>query len=265
MNKLNKYKEDIFKLYHLGIKIKEISKIYNCNVKTIHKLFKINNIVLTKNHKKYSINESFLDNIDTEEKAYFLGFMYADGYNNLERGFFNLELIDEEIVIKIAKLLNSSRPIMHRIKKDRKDTYRLSINSKILTKRLNDLGCYPNKTFKLTFPNNNQVPNNLIRHFIRGYFDGDGSINNGKKYHFSFVGTEYFIDKLQDVFSKELGFLKTKTSIRHPERNNNIRTLLKCGKIQCIRFGEWLYKDATIFLKRKKEIFDKSYFNCGRV
>ena len=60
----------------------------------------------------------------------------------------------------------------------------------------NDLikqGCVPNKSLILTFPNKYQVPKNLINHFIRGYFDGDGSIYEYSKTHagsISFIGTE---------------------------------------------------------------------------
>ena len=52
----------------------------------------------------------------------------------------------------------------------------------------NDLikqGCVPNKSLILTFPNKHQVPKNLINHFIRGYFDGDGSISYGIQERYS--------------------------------------------------------------------------------
>ena len=66
---------------------------------------------------------------------------------------------------------------------------------------LKKLGCVEKKSSILTFPTSQQVPNNLIYHFIRGYFDGDGSICiTDKNYHISFVGTENFIKELYNYF-----------------------------------------------------------------
>lgn len=58
-----------------------------------------------------------------------------------------------------------------------KEYSRIQISSKTLTADLLKLGCTPRKSLTLKFPNDGIFKSNdLIRHFIRGYFDGDGSV-----------------------------------------------------------------------------------------
>src|SRR5690606_33501858 len=85
-----------------------------------------------------------------------------------------------------------------------------------------------------------------------------------KQKQFSFVGTIDFLLSLQRILKEELGFSETKLDQRHKDSDNNIRSLRYCGVNQCITFRDWLYKDATIYLKRKKDIFD-SYISFERV
>lgn len=261
-NKLTPFFPEIFKKYNEGLTTQKLADIYLCNVKTIYSLFKQNNVQVKtlSDYRKYEINHNYFEIINSEEKAYFLGLMYADGYNNEKKGFASISLSekDKEILNIFTENVQPLKPLMFTKKK--KDTfsnfYTLTMHSRKITTNLSKLGCKQAKTHILQFPTEEQIPSYLLRHFVRGYFDGDGCINNGKRNHFSFVGTKDFINSLQELFKKELNFNITKTSIRHPLHNNNTVTLLKCGKIQSIKFGEWLYKDATIYMKRKKDIFE---------
>jgi len=124
--------------------------------------------------------------------------------------------------------------------------------------RLNELGVVPNKTFKIIFPK--WLNEELYPHFIRGYFDGDGYVGyNGaaKGFQFSLVGTEDFLLKIQEILIGECGHNKVKLLNRHPERKNNIRELRYCGNINSLKFYNFVYKNATIYLKRKKFKFNK--------
>ena len=210
--------------------------------------------------RKYNIDETFFDVIDTEEKAYFLGFLYADGYNNTDRNSVNLSLKedDKEILEILNNLLQPNKPLQYVEIKDTNSSnqYRLVIANKHISQKLVELGCVKAKTHTLTFPTEEQVPSCLIRHFVRGYFDGDGSVSGDKQKQFCFVGTMDFLLPLQQILIKELNFSKTKLDRRHKDRDNNIRSLRYCGVNQCITFRDWLYKDATIYLERKKKIFD---------
>jgi hypothetical protein len=105
----------------------------------------------------------------------------------------------------------------------------------------------------LKFP---KLRKDLIRHFIRGYFDGDGCISQSGKYPmFSIVSTKNFLTSIQNILVKNLGLSKTKFMIRHPKNGNNIRTLMYGSYGNCIPIYHYLYDDASIFLKRKRDKF----------
>ena len=143
--------------------------------------------------------------------------------------------------------------------------YRLVIANKHISERLVELGCGKAKTHTLKFPTLEQVPKEMQRHFIRGYFDGDGSISGKKQKQFSIVGTIDFLTELQEILIKELGFSKTKLDNRHENKSHQIRSLRYCGKNRCIEFSIWLYKNSNIELKRKKDLFfDASKVILGR-
>jgi len=265
-NKLTPFLSKIIEKYKKGLNTKEIAKEYGCNVKTVLSLLKLNNIELRKSsefNRKYPINHNFFEVINTEEKAYFLGLLYADGCNHKNSTMISLGLSekDKNILEKFTYLIQPTKPLLFRKSNNIKwaNSYVFIIQSKKISSDLTILGCVDNKTHNLKFPTKEQVPNHLISHFIRGYFDGDGSINNGKKYHFSIVGTSDFIQGLQIIFKEKLNFNITKPSIRNIDNINTV-TLLKCGRKQSIKFGEWLYKDATIYLERKKIIFNSYYY-----
>lgn len=221
--------------------------------------------------RKYQIQEDFFDKIDTEEKAYILGLLYADGYNNTDRNSVSLGLKedDKEILDKITAIIQPDKPLQYIDLSTQKKTkgfensqnqYRMVIANKHISQRLVELGCGKAKTHNLTFPIEEQVPSYLIRHFVRGYFDGDGSISKGKISKVDIIGTTTFLEPLQDILFKELSFNKTVLNQRHKERDNNIRSLQICGNKQCIKFRDWLYEDATIYLERKKQVSDSYIF-----
>lgn len=217
--------------------------------------------------RKYDIDEAFFDIIDTQEKAYVLGLLYADGYNNTDRNSVNLGLkeSDKEILEKITVLIQPTKPLQYVSTSNQRNKtgfensqnqYRLVIANKHISQRLVELGCSKDKTHNLIFPTEEQVPKHLQRHFIRGYFDGDGSVSKGKKAKIDIVGTICFLNTIQNILSNELDFYEKKLNQRNKSIDNEIRSLQICGIKQCISFRNWLYENATIYLDRKKKIFD---------
>ncbi len=220
----------------------EIAKIYGVSYSTILRILDKRNI---KRHKmsdikrQYDINETFFDVIDTEEKAYILGMLYADGYNN-EKSYkvkLSLHRKDEEIVSKIRDIISPGRPLYY-YQKDEVDSVTAVFCNKHMSKSLAKLGCMQNKSHKIVFPD--FLDKNLIHHFIRGYFDGDGCITfcmqgNYKRYGLSFVGTESFVGSLSNILSNTLKVSKGTTNTRFPERNNNTRSLNHSGNRQIKR------------------------------
>lgn len=204
--------------------------------------------------RKYDIDETFFDVIDTEEKAYFLGILYADGYNNTDRNSVALSLKegDKSILIKLNSLLQPNKPLqyVHIKYKNSSDQYRLVIANKHISKKLVELGCDKAKTFKIIFPTEEQVPINLINHFVRGYFDGDGCVQPRQC---NITSTEKFCFSLKDILSQK--GINCTIDTRFPERNNNIRTLHISGRKQLLKFLDWIYENSTVYLDRKHEIY----------
>ena len=209
------------------------------------------------NRRKYSVNDNYFNEIDTEEKAYWLGFIYADGYvvTNMDRIGISLNSIDKSHLDKFKQATLATYPINDY---EEKDGYgvgsiysRILITSKQMKLDLQKLGVHENKTLILEFPT--QVPQNLIRHFIRGYFDGDGSLTYGSKqvcgnanYFIKFTGTIEMINAIQKYFGTSV-----KEEQRYPERNINNYSITIGGNQQVKRILDNLYQDATIYLERK--------------
>ena len=133
--------------------------------------------------------------------------MYADGCVLSKRQYgeqeFKIQIKkdDEEIIQHFKQDLKSTYPIRYDNTKINPQVI-YCLRSQKTVDDLKKLGCIEQKSLILTFPTEKQVPSNLIYHFIRGYFDGDGSISKGKKdnYQLCFIGTESFIKTLSQYF-----------------------------------------------------------------
>lgn len=211
---------------------------------------------------KYKINEFYFDEINTQEKAYILGFFYADA-NHTKNGRKNtirlaLHNKDIEILEKINCLLEHDKPIRFN-----RQMAELEIANKHISDTMLIHGLEPKKTFTLKYPKWIQL--NLQWHFIRGYFDGDGSIGlynppssrgKSKIASFSLVSTESFCLSISNIFKEELNIV-CKLRTRFPERCNNTRMIQIGGNIQVRRILDKLYDNATIFLNRKYSIYQE--------
>jgi hypothetical protein len=129
-----------------------------------------------------------------------------------------------------------------------------------LSDNLARYGCVQAKTFKVEFPY--FLSEELYSHFIRGVFDGDGSIclsvlrNGEHKTTFSIIGNRPFIAEINKIISAACGLNENKL-ISYKGKNERIATLAFTGCRQCIKIKEYLYKDADIFMSRKYEKFNK--------
>jgi len=223
---------------------------------------KYGKIIQNEKVRKYPVNEDYFNNIDCEEKAYFLGILYADGTNSLKKTEIKLSLQEDdlEILIKLNNLLQPTKPILFKpkISEKHKNQWALIINSKIVSYKLNELGIVPNKTFKVIYPQ--WLDKKLNRHFIRGYFDGDGCVTFDKynrQLCFSFTGTENIVLNIENILINKSNLNNVKLSTRFPERNDNIRSLCYSGNGNSRNFYDFIYNDATIYMKRKKDKFEK--------
>jgi len=261
-------KIEIVKKYNIGkFTCSELGQIYGVSHNAISSLLQRRGIKIRNNKGQisriYTLNEDYFDSIDTEEKAYFLGLLYADGYNNVKRNaiILSLQESDVDILNIFNKELNSNKPlqfikITHR-NPNASNQYRLSICSKKMSQRLIELGCPNKKSLIIKFPNEEIVSKDLLRHFIRGYFDGDGSFlaylnkkTNSYKWFASVVSTELFCFKLTEILRENLD-INTYIYKRHKNRNTTTRCLHISGTNQVNKFLDWIYKDSKVFLERK--------------
>lgn len=213
-------------------------------------------------------NENVFDVIDTEEKAYWLGFIYADGYIQYtpddKKQEYDFEL---SLGLKDFEHLVKFNTFMEHINENhiKTDSYRCRfiISNKHLWHTLNNYGCTPRKSLTLEFPDESIFKSeDLIRHFIRGYFDGDGCLSWGNSEHTkpnaSCLGTEQFLNKLQEY----LPLNRDKYALSYNNKEQSLITkVLSFAGNSAIDFALYLYKDSNIYLDRKYEIY-KIYLNC---
>jgi hypothetical protein len=226
------------------------------NKNSNHRYHKIRNGT----HKKREItkvNDKYFEEIDTEHKAYWLGFLYADGYVRIKHNGGQLKLklsIKDRCHIEAFKNdIKSEHRIEDSIeffkKNDKKYASHYSVINIYNTKIINDLiklGCVQNKTQKIRLPNLN---NGFINHFIRGYFDGDGCIHKQKNLPNSFAIS---IVSNNDFIEDIIEYLK----MGHIYKQKNYSTLYITKIDDVKKFKDFIYENSTIYLKRKKEKFD---------
>lgn len=213
---------------------------------------------------KYKIDNKLFEKIDSEWKAYFLGFLYADGcVTKNYHVCLALKSDDLEILEKLKSNIygDCNRPIIFSTSKRKNEngetiqstkTARLYITNKKIGLDLIKLGCLQKKSLCLKFPKKDQVDEKLIRHFIRGYFDGDGHIGKfNKQKTFSLVGTYDFLKEIKHIFNS-IG-IESKMS-KHFGKSNVF--YIKVTNIKTIKkLFDFLYKDSTISMKRKSDMF----------
>lgn len=251
--RISKEKEDyIIKNYHRE-STKNILEKLKISKPTLLRYVKKSGLIV-KTSKLYDCNENYFENINTEEKSYWLGFLYADGYvrdrkNNAEMRL-KLSIKDIEHLGKLKKALNTDSEI-----KIKECQAILSINQKKFVKNLIDKGCVQAKTQVIKFPL--FLREDLKRHFIRGYFDGDGSIKFTDKNSPSFnvvSGSFSFLESFKDEISNKCNIRNPKIYTSSNEQYGNI-FWNSIPDIISIYF--YLYKNSNIYLNRKREKFLK--------
>lgn len=248
--------DEILADYQGGMGCYRLSKKYNCNESSITRLLRSNDIdVLHQN--KYNIPHDFFDVIDTEQQAYVLGFFTADGCNGRNHTF-QLGLIDKDIIYDIRDAMGYDGPI-HKSTFDNpnwRDQYKLNIGSKQLSQRLSELHCPPAKCHLTQMPGEQDLPIHLRQHYIRGVFDGDGSIHTmgPNCVAFTIAGSEKLLNDIATFMMSELDIsCRIYTTGTAP-------ILRVTRKDDLPKVTTWLYTNSTICLKRKRDKMQKLVF-----
>jgi len=249
-------------MYQDGYSMKKIGDTFNTSPTTIHyRLQKIEGFTARtqkETSRKYTADWDYFETIDTEAKAYWLGFLYADGYiSKSPSNLMGVSLAEKDYahLCKLQADLNATNPIIMYEPSSGygKDPYvRFTVISDKMVKDLERHGITSNKTNVLQPPTT--VPEDLIHHFIRGYFDGDGGWSKTGKtigYKFTLTGTEEMV-----LWVAEKLDIIPRLYQRWPDRGVNNYTLEAQAKSDLAKIIPYLYKDLTAsnFLARKFDL-----------
>lgn len=249
-----------------------VGKKFGVGHKVIAKILEEFGIARTAASKRtYTLNEQYFDEIDTPNKAYIFGFLMADGCNNKSKCTISMSLEekDREILDRIRMEIKSERPLefidytnKHDFGYTYRNQYRLLMFSTHMCKMLERHGMVPNKSLIAEFP---ALSNNLVRHFIRGLFDGDGSVYRGKykkrnsyQHTLTITSTLSMCEKLVEIVEREV---KINCHIYDASNHNGITKVFNIsGRNQIKKFMDWMYQDADLFLQRKYDRYLEYFY-----
>jgi hypothetical protein len=200
---------------------------------------------------KYNCNEKYFDVIRSQNQAYILGFIWADGSINPRSGLsICIKRDDKEVLEFIRRELQCDVPI-----KDLSEKYsKFTLNRVSIIKALMHLGLTSNKS-----QNNAKIPRIkklLIRHFLRGLFDGDGSIWENTGFRANFSGGHDFLVWVRDILTLHK---ITCNPIRFRHKGNfNGCSLPITGRANIDKLRNLLYTKSRFHLKRKFERFERA-------
>ena len=239
-------KNELRKLYiDEDLSWKEIALKYGCTKEAIWKILKRYGVPPKNKIHRYKVNLSFFKKVN-EKVAYILGFIYADGYIYRDLTRVRIKIKDKDLLEKMSKVMNSTYPI----KNDSLKYWYFEISRKSIIRDLLKYKLTPNKSKTMRFPN---IPEQYMPHFIRGYFDGDGSITssgNGKSFRVVFAGNKLF---LNDICNN---LRKNGVNCAKPHKEKSIYAVSLSVK-NSLLFYRYIYNNATIYLKRKNKRFSE--------
>ena len=256
--KLQGYEQDIVDKYNSGQNLKEIARFYNVEYRVVKRILIEQNIEIRDalisaamvNRKYYD----FFNDINSEDKAYFLGLLSADGtiYQAKVKSQKQIKLSivesDGYIIEKFKEVGRASQKVVH---SDNMAT--ISFCSDGMAEDLAKLGVTPFKTSRKNIPD---ISNEFMRHYIRGLFDGDGCVYKSSKYVISIN----FISQSEEFLNNLMNYLRHNNidtqNIRHIKRDN-LYSFNIAKKESVVKFYNLIYAGSNIFLIRKFKKFNK--------
>ncbi|MBU3918459.1 hypothetical protein KKC63_00915 [Patescibacteria group bacterium] len=253
--------------YHFGVPTQSCARFTNLNLEKHRDWLLKNKKPKIKKEFPWHFNKDFFKKW-TEEMAYVLGLMISDGYvfiNPRGSKYFGITSTDRELVEKVRDILDSNHKIGVKESKNSKwkTRYVLQIGSKDTVEDLAGFGVIERKSLIIKFPSN--IPSQFLRHFIRGYFDGDGGVYLGRhwrkdrnKFYWYFQvyfvsGNKHFLEELHYCLKNyvEGGFINEK------QRGYALVFSRRDG----FALSDFMYQDVSkeLFLERKYNIFIKAH------
>ena len=252
----NDIQKDICEEYLKGIGNKELSEKYNIHRSTVQQILKRNNVELRKQFetsRKYNIL-NFKGDIISNNDAYILGLIWADG--NLSRNCIEISLqqTDEQILEDISNYIYGEKVFSYRdsqisIFKNKeymsKPQTRFRITSKEVSNKLRKIGLIENKTLICRFP---KINSEYIPHFLRGLLDGDGSIyiKNKNNCRVDIVSNPEMCQDISQIVNETLNI-----NSKVYKKTEKVYTFTISGRLQILKFLDWIYENSELKLNRK--------------
>ena len=253
--------------YYLSCKsIQQTCNEYNIKTrKSFVEYVKGKGIDVINYNNQLKCNELAFSEVNSEEVAYWLGLLYADGYINANRNRLELGLCEKDVghIEKFRQFTKCQNKITYK-SNPLGNSCRIGMSSKQLIDDLKRLGCINCKSLILKFPNETQVPKHQIYNFLRGYFDGDGYLGIREIYNWKneevvvrprcgIVGTYEFIQG----YNNALGFeFKDKQLNKKGKAYQYIYS-----QEECYLMLDSLYKNASVYLDRKYDKYRDLMYN----
>lgn len=262
---IKQHHDTILNMYEEGYSTHKIGKAINKNQGSVAKYIKsVLGVIRTQSEgaylreTKYTKDINYFEKIDTNQKAYFLGLLVADGCNDTRgSGQISINLIesDVEILLKLKEELKYSGDLKYVISKseNHKNQYRFVVASNKISKDLEKWGVVLGKDFKTYFP---PIEEKFWNHFIRGVFDGDGCIHldKNRRFRFYITGNKRLMEEIQNILIEKCSIGKNRL---HNHANNSITKRISIGgNKQIKRIRDFLYENEEGFsIERKKQKF----------
>lgn len=254
----------LIKEYIDGASLATLGKKYNFHTRVIKREIEKHVVLRTASqaHHKYIFDENIFDNINSNEKAYWLGFLMGDGCVVDNYISLSLKSTDIDHLEKFNKFAKSNYLIKtyKRICKFKNgkvsniEYSKLTIASPQWVSSLAKYNVFPRKTFCEKFPD---IEPEYYNSFILGFFDADGSWiidNNANKcIHFKIIGNVEFLTRIQGILIKECMLKTTKIFPTNKDSEKPIYVLTYGGNQVAKRIAKYLYNNNDVFLDRKQK------------
>jgi len=257
--KFDKYLDEWVRLYEEEKKpLSEIARQYNCSIMTVSNVLdkKIEKRSYSESSRTYDLNETYFSDINSKEKAYWLGFVFASGSLVPRSASYAMQVVvagqDKAHIQAFAEAVSSEAPIFER----EDGVLHTRFYSKLMFAELEKQGLKLGKQYEMDMPTFNS--NELTRSFIMGYVDGKSTLGQ-KRISLEIAGAYDLLCSMNKVFEEESGASLNLIKIDINENGQSRYKLTSFSKYSVIKLLQWLYRDQPITLKRKEDVFH-SYF-----
>jgi hypothetical protein len=245
-------KQDMLLCYETGASVVDIARNFSCCPDAVADMLKRDFGIRELRgaghyNRKYSVDHTYFDAIDNQEKAYWLGFIVADGCNRVSNLSVAAHRQDHSHLEKLRTSMSSTHPF----KRGSGNCEYLQVNSSEICRALSRFGVIPAKSHRSIYPD---IPPMLDVHFIRGLWDGDGGMSLGRKHGkcpqimWTLCGTRALLTTVQAVVLRE-----TEVTYLPIQQHSTIFRLYTGGNKKVRMIMEWLYDASDVCLERKRD------------